>query len=104
MIQEIINNLWAVINANIDWLIVALVIASGYFQKRYMKCVSMGGEAVKTLLVSFVITTIYVLLDGSITSNKMLAKFIFSYFMATSLYDVLIKPITKVLQDKLSKS
>ena len=45
MIEDILKNLVAVIDANIDWMIVLLVLLSGYFQKYYLKDMK-GTEAI----------------------------------------------------------
>lgn len=100
MIEDILKNLVAVIDANIDWMIVLLVILSGYFQKYYLKDMK-GTEAIKTLLLSFAVTTIYLLLNGSITDSKALARFFFSYFAATSMYETVIKPIDKAIKKRI---
>jgi hypothetical protein len=51
--EQTLPYLWDAFNANIDWVIVILVIASGYFQSAYLKDLNFA-DALKTLFVSFV--------------------------------------------------
>ena len=88
--------LWAAFNANIDWVIVILVIASGYFQSAYMKDLNFA-DALKTLLVSFFASGIYLLLAGDLSDKQSLAKYFFSFFLATSLYEIFLKSWSKKL-------
>jgi hypothetical protein len=94
--EQTLPYLWEAFNSNIDWVIVLLVIASGYFQAAYMKDLNFA-DALKTLLVSFVVSGIYLLLVGDLTDKGSLAKYFFSYFIATSLYEILLKGWTKKL-------
>jgi hypothetical protein len=94
--EQTLPYLWEAFNANIDWVIVLLVIASGYFQSAYLKNVNIA-DALKTLLVSFVVSGIYLLLAGDIANKASLAKYFFSFFLATSLYEILLKGWTKKL-------
>jgi hypothetical protein len=88
--------LWDAFNKNIDWVIVLLVIASGYFQAAYLKEVNLN-DALKTLMVSFIASGFYLVLAGDLTNKASLAKYFFSYFIATSLYEILLKSWTKKL-------
>jgi len=97
--EQTLPYLWDVFNANIDWVIVILVIASGYFQSTYLKDYKIN-DALKTLMVSFAASIAYLLLAGDITSKAALAKYFFSFFLATSLYDILLKDWSKKLIDK----
>jgi hypothetical protein len=94
--EQTLPYLWEAFNANIDWVIVILVIASGYFQSAYMKDLNFA-DALKTLLVSFIASGIYLLLAGDLNDKASLAKYFFSYFIATSLYEILLKGWTKKL-------
>jgi len=94
--EQTLPYLWEAFNANIDWVIVILVIASGYFQNAYLKDLNFA-DALKTLLVSFVVSGIYLLLVGDLNDKASLARYFFSYFIATSLYEILLKSWTKKL-------
>jgi hypothetical protein len=94
--EQTLPYLWDAFNANIDWVIVILVIASGYFQNAYLKDFDFA-DALKTLLVSFVVSGIYLLLVGDLNDKASLARYFFSYFIATSLYEILLKSWTKKL-------
>jgi hypothetical protein len=94
--EQTLPYLWDAFNANIDWVIVILVIASGYFQSAYLKDLNFN-DALKTLLVSFIVSGIYLAVGGNITDKASLAKYFFSFFLATSLYEVLLKGWTKKL-------
>lgn len=102
MIQEIFNYLWTAIATNINWMIVVLVIVSGYFQRYYLKNIKVMGDAVKTLLVSFIVTTIYLSLIGDIYDRQALARFFFSYFISTSLYEIILKPLTEIVVSRIN--
>jgi hypothetical protein len=97
--EQTLPYLWDAFNANIDWIIVILVIASGYFQNAYLKDLVFN-DALKTLLVSFVASGIYLAFAGNLTDKASIAKYFFSYFLATALYDVLLKGWTKKLIEK----
>ena len=84
----------------IDPVIVLLVLASGFFQKRYLSSVKVN-EALKTLLVSFLVVSIYWALLGF--STALLKGFFLSYFFATSFYELIFQPIIKWIQSKLPK-
>jgi hypothetical protein len=94
--EQTLPYLWAAFSANVDWVIVLLVIASGYFQSAYLKDLNIN-DALKTLLVSFVASGIYLLLAGDLVNKASLAKYFFSFFLATSLYEILLKGWTKKL-------
>ena len=94
--EQTLPYLWDAFGANIDWVIVILVIASGYFQSAYLKDLNIN-DALKTLLVSFIASGIYLLLSGDLVNKASLAKYFFSFFLATSLYEILLKGWTKKL-------
>jgi hypothetical protein len=94
--EQTLPYLWNVFNNNVDWAIVLLVIASGYFQSTYLKDYKIN-PALKTLMVSFIVSIIYLLLAGDITNKAALVKYFFSFFLATSLYDILLKGWLKKL-------
>ena len=79
-------------NLPIDYVIILLVLLAGQFQKRYLFHMNMSG-AMKTLLVSFVFTFVYaILLTLSEGFTKQLPlRWFFSYVVATSLYELILK-------------
>lgn len=104
MTPEVFNHLWNALALNINWVIVLIVIGSGYFQKRYLTSITFMNEALKTLLVSFLAATIYMWLIGALQDKLSLAQYFFSYFISTSLYEVLLKPLTRWVENKLKPS
>lgn len=94
--EQTLPYLWEAFGANIDWVIVLLVIASGYFQSAYLKDLNIN-DALKTLMVSFIAAGFYLVLAGNLTDKASLAKYFFSYFIATSLYEILLKGWTRKL-------
>lgn len=98
---QITGYLWQTIEQNIDWIIVLFVIASGYFQTFYTKRITQISGAIKTLILSFVVVTIYLFLEGSLFNKQMLSHYFFSYFMATSMYEIILYPITAFIQKKI---
>lgn len=93
---------------NIDLIIFLIVMASGFFQERYMSNWYIVKDArlcaaLKTLLVSFVAATIYIFIvykqaqgqgDGA-TVLIPWGKYFITYFMTTSIYDILVRPFRK---------
>ena len=90
---------------HIDPIIVLIVIAAGFFVKRFLRTIhwikdERTDEAVKTLLVSFSVSMIYLLLVK--TPREMWAQYFLSYFMATSMYEIIIRPAVKFIQKKIA--
>lgn len=81
---------------HLDGVIILLVISSGFWSKKYLDTVNIL-PAWKTLIVSFIFTSLYVLL--LIISNNFRVEKIVDYFIsfaiATSLYDLILKPVIK---------
>ncbi len=79
----------------------AIVLCSGFFQKRYFQGFRLSklndsyDSALKTLALSFVVSVIYIYLlkDPDKASNW--SKYFFSYFGATSLYELLVQPFVE---------
>jgi hypothetical protein len=80
----------------IDIVMIVLVLLSGLFQQKYLSGVQKLNGAWKTLIVSFVFCIIY----GSLfflaygIEKNMLLRWFFSYVLATSMYELLIKKFT----------
>ncbi len=85
---------------HIDPIIVLIVIAAGFFQNRYLAKWNISKDdktasALRTLVVSGVVSIIYMWL--SFTPRDAFASYFLSYFLATSMYELLIRPVTKWL-------
>lgn len=81
---------------HLDAVIIILVIAGGFFQKRYLFNIKLA-DAWKTFLVGFIFTSIYLLLlvaSHQFKTEKLVDYFI-SFCVATSCYDLVLKPIIK---------
>ena len=79
----------------IDLWIIAIVLCSGFFQKMYLKGFTLSksnDSALKTLLLSAIISTIYICLLKDPNKTSSWSKYFFSYFGATSLYELLVVP------------
>lgn len=90
---------------NVDWVIVIIVLCSGFFQNRYLAGFSWRqnaahDSALKTLFVSFVASLLYILLIKNPENGKNWAMYFLSYFFATSLYELLVKPFVSWIQSK----
>lgn len=87
---------------HIDPIIVLIVLASGFFTKRYLKKFNLvkndekTNDAVKTLVISFIVSIIYLALQG--LPREMWSQYFLSYFLATSLYELILRPIIKAVQ------
>lgn len=102
---------------NIDIIIVVLVILSGFFQDKYMGVFRWSKSdrydaSLKTLALSAAISLVYILLMYDFHKNASMkkgepvdaipwAKYLISYFAATSLYDLVINPFRKFITKKL---
>jgi|SRR5688572_11483945 len=93
----------------IDLIIVGLVLLAGFFQKKYLchwcwyKKDGTYDSALKTLAVSAIVCTIYILLlkDPDKASNWV--KYFISYFMATSIYELIVDKFVDWINFKFSK-
>lgn len=84
---------------NINPLVVLLVISSGYFQRYYLTSWNWS-KAVKTLTVSFVVSVAYLFMSNEVTKT-ILADYFFSFFIATSLYEIFLNPLTRWIEKKV---
>lgn len=83
--------------SKIDFVIVALVLCSGFFQARYLSGIKVVktdslDSALKTLGVSFAVSAIYILTLKDPNKPDNWAKYFLSYFFATSMYELLVSP------------
>jgi hypothetical protein len=90
----------------LDFVVVGLVLLSGFFQKRYFRGFKLSNDdsydsALKTLILSGIVSTVYILLIKDPEKATNWSKYFISYFAATSLYELLINPFTKWIQSKL---
>lgn len=91
---------------HIDPIIFLIVFASGFFVNRFLKQPFLSKDlrtdaAWKTLFVSFVVAVIYLYMNS--TPREMFAELFLSYFMATSLYELMIRPFAKFIQKQIKK-
>lgn len=108
---------------NIDLVIFLLVMGSGFFQERFLGHWNITKDqrlcaALKTLIVSFIASTVYIFITykqahGGAEGTEVIVpwgKYFITYFMSTSIYDLLVRPfrkwITKVTgnDDDITKS
>lgn len=95
---------------NIDLVIFLLVMLSGFFQERFLPYWNLVKDkrlcaALKTLIVSLGASTIYIVitykqLKGEAEGGEVLipwGKYFITYFMSTSIYDLLVRPFRKWL-------
>lgn len=79
---------------HIDYIIVLLTLVSGFFQARFISLKLVKDERLNsaywTLIVSIGACAIYLFLIHP--AKEMYANYFVSYFVATSLYELLIKP------------
>jgi hypothetical protein len=94
-----------VIINSLDFIIVGIVLVSGFFQKMYLKGFKLSKDAsydsaLKTLLVSAIFSTVYILLVKNPDRADNWAKYFLSYVFATSLYELLVSPFIKWVKAK----
>lgn len=97
--NNIFNTLQTTLHINI--IIVVLVIASGFFQSKYLgfwqpvKSYPSYNSALRTLIAATFFCVVYVALDiATLKTVKSWGSEIFiSYAIATSFYELLIKPV-----------
>lgn len=94
-----------VIINSLDFIIVGIVLVSGFFQKMYLKGFRFSKDAsydsaLKTLLVSAIFSTVYILLVKNPDRADNWAKYFLSYVFATSLYELLVSPFIKWIKSK----
>jgi uncharacterized membrane protein len=92
---------------NLDLIIMLIVIASGFFQDKYLRDWTLSkvndtNGALKTLIVSGVVSVIYIILlySNDAFPKSVWAMYFISYFAATSFYELLIKPFRRFLEKK----
>lgn len=100
--MDTIINLFQPSSLPIDFVIILLVLLAGQFQKRYLFDL-IWNPAWKTLVVSFFFTFVYALLlilsNGF--SKELPLRWFFSYVLATSLYELILKKfLNKYFPDK----
>lgn len=95
---------------HIDPVIVLLVIGSGFFQDYYLKFWTLTKDtktsgALKTLIISSIVSAIYLSILSYVDKppKEMWAQYFLSYFLATSFYELLIRPITKYIKKITNK-
>jgi len=84
----------------LDLWVIGIVLCSGFFQARYLKGFTLSKDisydsALKTLFLSGVASSTYIFLAKDPESATNWAKYFFSYFGATSLYELLVSPFVR---------
>lgn len=92
---------WLEENLHINGVIVIIVIAAGYFQNIYTKLwkITADGKtnsALKTLIISGFVVTIMLLLKGA--NKAEIWDAFLSYFVATSFYELILRPVSKIFK------
>lgn len=80
----------------VDVVMIIIVLLSGIFQQKYLFNLQVNG-AWKTLIVSFIAGSFYALLFAYAFGfrHDMPLRWFFSYFLSTSLYELLFKKFIK---------
>ena len=97
--MDFINELLTA-NIKIDFVIIALVIAGGYFQKKYWIS-EKPLPAIKTLAVGTLFSLIYLSLTMDFNTfdsvrSGLLSGFV-SYALATSFYELIVKHVVDII-------
>lgn len=90
---------WQTATDHIDPISVLLVLAGGFFAKKWLKEIAIG-DTWKTLIVSTVMISGWVIIlhaSGMLTKADY-PKFFLSYCLATSFYELLIKRLIKLIK------
>lgn len=88
---------WEAVTQHIDPISVLLVLAGGFFAKKWLKEIAIN-DTFKTLIVSTVMITGWVIIQhasGMLTKEDY-PKFFLSYCLATSFYELLIKRLVQL--------
>lgn len=101
--MEFFSKVWAAM----DPIVILLIIMGGYFQRYYWKQQTKVGRifvlpAWKTLIVGTLFVIIYTLItkyDGTFTPSYVKQAFL-SYVFATSAYELILGPITHMIEKK----
>ncbi|MBO9658328.1 MAG: hypothetical protein J7527_05840 [Chitinophagaceae bacterium] len=96
---------------NLDLYIILIVFLSGFFQEKYLCKIILSADSkfdatIKTLIVSFVVSSIYIWIVYYELDDKSVklpyAKYFLSYFTATSIYELAIRPFTRWWKKKFN--
>jgi putative effector of murein hydrolase LrgA (UPF0299 family) len=93
----------------IDIYIVGLVLLSGFFQNKYFKGFKINKKdesydsALKTLLLSAVVSVVYIYLLKDPEKADNWSKYFISYFMATSIYELIVSKFVDWIKLKTGK-
>lgn len=92
ILQTILTDIWEHINSSIDWVIVLLVISSGYVLGRidFTRKLLFKSQTLRVIAVSLGVTLIY-----AIFTVVPAGKYIASYFIAFGFHTVIIKWIDR---------
>jgi predicted neutral ceramidase superfamily lipid hydrolase len=89
----------------IDVYVVVIVLCAGFFQSRYLKGFALSKDssydsALKTLGLSAIASTVYIVLAKDPAHATNWAKYFISYFAATSLYELIISKFVDWVKEK----
>lgn len=99
------NSFFDTVLQSLDFWVVLIVFAAGFFQKAYFKGFSLSKDssydsALKTLFTSAIASAIYIALTKNPENGKNWAQYFISYFAATSFYELLLNPFTEYIKSK----
>ena len=100
------NSFFDTFLSNIDFIIVGLVLCAGFFQKQYFKGFRLSKDdsydsALKTLMLSAIVSIIYIVLIKDPEKPKNWSMYFLSYFAATSLYELIVNPFVDFIKSIL---
>lgn len=74
---------------HLDYLLLSLIIMTGLFVTKYTKKITIIKDAYKVLIVSIIISVVLYYIEGC--SRDCLPKYLFTYFFATSFYELILR-------------
>ena len=96
----LLMQIWNTATQHIDPISVLLVLAGGFFAKKWLKEININ-DTWKTLIVSTMMISGWVIVqyaNGMLTREDY-PKFFLSYCLATSFYELLIKRLVQLSKD-----
>lgn len=85
--ETVIANFWQAINDNISYIVVLLVVTSGYIV-RWLKVFPQFSTTLKIALLGCIVSIVYTLL-----SDVTISQWLVSYFVAFGFHTVIIKKL-----------
>lgn len=97
LLSNFVNQVYNFIMPLIDWMVFALVLASGYFV-RATKLLPKWSKTIKILVFSIIVTLSY-----SIANDVESGVFIASYFMAFGFHSAILKLLERAISKIVKK-